>query len=124
MLNSLKLRMLMNCNKVLYVLLGLLFFTQSFSQTVRVRKEWSELTPQERTDYVNALSWLDDAFDDEMANDHLAGVERSKGGISNIIHHVSQFMPWHRLFLYEMENRLRATGASNLTLPYWNWYNT
>lgn len=31
---------------------------------------------------------------------------------------------WHRAFLLHFENRLRATnvsGASNITLPYWDW---
>jgi hypothetical protein len=34
----------------------------------------------------------------------------------------TQFLPWHRLFLWEMEDALRRNGSfPGLTIPYWDW---
>ena len=34
-----------------------------------------------------------------------------------------RFLPWHRIFLYELELRLNiaAGGSSNIRIPYWDW---
>jgi tyrosinase len=34
-----------------------------------------------------------------------------------------RFLPWHRVFLYELERRLNSTseGNSKIRIPYWDW---
>ena len=37
------------------------------------------------------------------------------------IHQPSKFIAWHRAFLWEFENEIRAIGGEDLTLPYIDW---
>src|SRR5262245_2969344 len=42
----------------------------------------------------------------------------------NFAHGNSSFLPWHREFLWRMENALRASipgVTDNVTIPYWDW---
>ncbi len=33
-----------------------------------------------------------------------------------------RFLPWHRVFLYELESRLNSTPeGNNIRIPYWDW---
>ena len=36
------------------------------------------------------------------------------------VHGCSQFLPFHNIFLYDLETHLRRYNK-NITLPYWNW---
>ena len=36
------------------------------------------------------------------------------------LHNKEQFLPWHRLYLLNMENLLRRVDA-RVTVPYWDW---
>ena len=88
----------------------------------RIRKDHSEMTPSEKTAYVNALIVLrNNGTLTMIANHH-------SSHFSSPIHSTSTtngefFLPWHRVFAFEMENYIRGTSAaaSSLCIPYWDW---
>lgn len=40
---------------------------------------------------------------------------------SNCPHNKPEFLPWHRLYVLDLENRLNQFSAESISLPYWNW---
>ncbi len=104
----------------IYIAAFLLFTHSVLAQ--RIRKDHREMTPAEKTAYVNALIVLrDNGTLTMMANHH-------SGHFNTPIHSTSTtngefFLPWHRLYAFQMENLIRATSvtASNLCVPYWDW---
>lgn len=36
-------------------------------------------------------------------------------------HNGAYFLPWHRFFLFYLENYVRTTFDADFTLPYWDW---
>ena len=89
-----------------------------------IRKEWRELSDQERADYVNAVVCLHQKpskmpqikspsrFDD-VAFVHSAARKLAHGNPS--------FLPWHRAFLHTYETILKTDCGYKGTLPYWDW---
>ncbi|KAH9266572.1 hypothetical protein BASA84_001059 [Batrachochytrium salamandrivorans] len=71
-----------------------------------VRREWRELTPDEQTNYVNAVICL------KMSPSRLP---RTLGPVSAV------FLPWHRSFLNSYENALRDECGYPGALPFWDW---
>ena len=88
----------------------------------RIRKDHLEMTPAEKTAYVNALITLrDNGTLSAMASHHSSHFNspiHSTGSYTGEF-----FLPWHRIFAVEMENAIRSTSAlaSNLSVPYWDW---
>jgi hypothetical protein len=87
----------------------------------RVRKDVTSLNAEE-------LEALGKAFSELMKRDPshpdsyfaLAGVH----GLPEqwCAHHVDPFNPWHRIYLRQFEDALRAVpGCENVTLPYWDF---
>lgn len=108
--------------KILIIFLALTFsFTRITAQSIR--KDYREFTQQEMNDYVAALNILfSQGTITEFQEAH------SEHGTSSPIHTVGtfngeQFLPWHRFFQIDMEQRLKATNTSYayLSIPYWNW---
>lgn len=104
----------------LYIALILLVSDTVMAQ--RIRKDHLEMTPAEKTAYVNALIVLRNNGTLTTMADHHASHFNSP------IHTTGSytgefFLPWHRLFAIEMEDAIRGTStlASNLTVPYWDW---
>jgi tyrosinase len=94
---------------------------------VKVREEWSTLSPRERIAYTDAVrclqnkpakspaSWASGAktrYDDWVAT-HIDQTPR--------IHYTGTFLGWHRYFLWEYEQALRNECGYQGTQPYWNW---
>lgn len=83
-----------------------------------VRREWRALTPEQQQSYIDAVntlaasgsytSWLNTHID--MSMDVYA-------------HNSDGFFPWHRWYVWNFENQLRALGPqySCLSIPYWDW---
>ena len=108
---------MINVNRMKRIKILILFCCiTSISYSQRIRKEWSELTDSENSKLYVALSSLDHAFVDEMADEH-------RRLFGSGIHDFPDFLPWHRIFIYELERRILAIEELT-TLPYWNWYNT
>lgn len=88
----------------------------------RIRKDHREMTPAEKTAYVNALVVLrNNGTLTMLANHHTSH-------FTTPIHTTSStngefFLPWHRLFAIEMEDYIKNTSAaaSPLCIPYWDW---
>jgi tyrosinase len=85
-----------------------------------VRKEIRELTVTERRNFFKALRTL---HTQRSGRNGLTGWEE----LSQIhleynydIHGVPCFLPWHRVFLKDLERRLQQIDPS-VRMPYWDW---
>ncbi|KAG5635596.1 hypothetical protein H0H81_010667 [Sphagnurus paluster] len=88
------------------------------------RKEWRMLEVHERKDYIRAVQCLQglppissfpsvkSRFDDFQAL-HINLTDR--------IHLVGQFLPWHRRFVSVYEAKLRKKCGYQGANPYWDW---
>ncbi len=83
---------------------------------VRVRKEIHALTVEERELFIDTYRQAWDAPNSElrqMADEFLTNFSRG-------LHNNGAFLPWHRGYLLQVENRLREISP-NITIPYWDW---
>ena len=77
------------------------------------RKNFVDLSNLERNRLANAFNQLyDDGIITSYANAHDAGWAN--------IHRGPAFLPWHRWFLLQLEQHLRAIDA-RVSIPYWDW---
>ncbi|KAJ7100707.1 tyrosinase [Mycena belliarum] len=89
-----------------------------------VRQEWRALTNSQKASYISAVQCLQrlpgttnlpgarTRFDDFQAIHVLMSEE---------IHLVGQFLPWHRRLLNVFETALREECAFHGVIPYWDW---
>ncbi|CRK59534.1 putative tyrosinase [Alloactinosynnema sp. L-07] len=86
-----------------------------------IRKNQANLTATERTNLVNALLAMKaNGQYDVFVQQH---IDRSNGDSDNgvrIGHRAPSFLPWHRRFLLDFENALKAINPA-VDLPYWDW---
>ncbi len=81
-----------------------------------IRKDANLLTPAERAELVAAILEL------KRAGIYDQFVLRHSSAPMSGIHRVPAFLPWHRRFIWDLEQELqRVSGNSNLGIPYWNW---
>jgi len=82
------------------------------------RKEWRNLSKNERLAFIGRMNEIHNeakgtaSFFDKLAKIHS---ETNRG-----IHGNPSFLPWHRYFLYKVEQELQKTGQ-DITIPYWDW---
>ncbi|KAK8064467.1 Di-copper centre-containing [Apiospora phragmitis] len=96
-------------------------------ETASIRREWSDLSADERIAYTTAIRCLQtlpsksDAkevpgarsrFDDFMAV-HMA--------MTPYIHNSANFLAWHRYYLFTYEKALKEECGYAGAHPYWNW---
>ncbi|RYP61939.1 hypothetical protein DL771_009946 [Monosporascus sp. 5C6A] len=96
-------------------------------ETASIRREWGDLSDAEREDYISAVQCLQSKpslleegvapgaksrFDDYVAV-HIS--------MTDDVHFVSKFLPWHRYFLWTYEKALREDCGYTGYQPYWNW---
>jgi tyrosinase len=83
---------------------------------VRIRKNAESLTPAERDRFLDALGRLNDRgmgpFSDFRAMHTQASDLEAHGGAG--------FLPWHRVYLLDLERELQAIDPS-VALPYWRF---
>lgn len=108
--------------KYIALFIALILVVSDTIMAQRIRKDHLEMTPSEKTAYVNALITLRNNGTLAMMADH------HTSHFNSPIHSTGSytgefFLPWHRLFAIEMEDAIRGTSslASNLTVPYWDW---
>ncbi len=83
----------------------------------RCRKNQSTLTATERSRFVQAVLALKASGRyDAFVQTHID----SMTGTNMWAHRRPGFLPWHRQYLLDYENELRAIDAT-VTLPYWDW---
>jgi len=94
---------------------------------IRVRRNANELSPKAREDFLFALAKLNgiqvDAditpgpgrgiYVEDFVALHVAGADLSQ-------HRDSHFLPWHRLYLLDLERQLQLIRPA-VTLPYWRF---
>ncbi len=94
------------------------------TQQLMVRKSIYSLSPDEVNRLVNAINTMraDGEYQD-FVNRHIQSMmtetpPNDPTTDRNVAHRGPAFLPWHRAFIYEFEERLRAIDPS-VTLPYW-----
>lgn len=96
------------------------------------RKDQADLSPAERQLFLDALT----AVNTYGAYGQLVGIHTD---MSHTMHRMppnvdpndptgvlgqQRFLPWHRVFLYELEQQLQAAVSPQKTsIPYWDWAN-
>lgn len=92
---------------------------------IRVRKDANTLNEKARNDFLDALAFLNGIGDFPAAG---AGkgiyvtdfVGMHVAGAYDIGHGDSHFLPWHRLYLLDLERLLQKVNPA-VTLPYWRF---
>lgn len=95
---------------------------------IRVRKNANDLSEKARNDFLDALAFLNGIGDFPAAG---AGrgiyvtdfVGMHVAGAYSIGHGDSHFLPWHRLYLLDLERLLQKINPA-VTLPYWKFDET
>lgn len=86
-----------------------------FCGSIRERWAWTDHTCSEQDEYLEAVF----ALKENGTYDEFVRVHRAMNGIA---HGVSEFLPWHRWFIYRFEDALReVSGNPCMTIPYWDW---
>jgi tyrosinase len=84
---------------------------------VRVRKDAETLTEGEKTRFIRAFALLNQkdgyAFYKQFTDMHIANTDDE-------IHFYENFLPWHRLYLLNLERDLQEIDSS-VSLHYWRW---
>ncbi|KAI1086315.1 Di-copper centre-containing protein [Rostrohypoxylon terebratum] len=96
------------------------------NRSLTVRKSWDEIDDVTRADYIRAVHCL--AAKPALTDKRLApgAVNRLDDftyihiNQTNIIHQSGYLLPWHRLFLWQMEKALREECGYKGHLPYWD----
>lgn len=104
-------------------------------QVVRVRKNVTTLSTQEKADFVAALKKLKatpspyDAsmnYYDQFVYWHLKAFYCTTGsghGLHGMYpaHMNPAFLPWHRVYLDLFESALKEVSGKDIAIPYWDW---
>ncbi|KAJ1337258.1 tyrosinase [Microdochium nivale] len=91
-----------------------------------VRKEWRELTGEEKAEYLRAAVCVRN-----LPSKHYKDISAVTKRLDDLvfthitltldIHFVANFLPWHRWFLQQHEKILRDECGFKGTQPYWDW---
>jgi hypothetical protein len=117
-------------------------FGYSYAQSVSIRKNYKEMGPMEITDFNDALQ----QFWNMGSNSATSGLPTttsyladfaimhfeigvSASGTHTSIHNSIYFLPWHRAFLLDYEQRIKQHSKTThpihpydyLAVPYWDW---
>lgn len=91
---------------------------------LRIRKSITRLTDQELNNLRRAYEGLyaisaDGGSNDERGYQWIAGLHGHPSPVY-CIHGPVSFLPWHRAYIYEFEQRLQEIDP-RVMLPYWDW---
>ncbi len=89
-----------------------------------IRKNYTEMTPEEKTVLVSAFQTLGDPANGiirDIANFHNINFSANSGGIHQAsTEAVNNFHAWHRYASWELEHDMQKLNP-HITLPYWDW---
>ena len=83
---------------------------------VRIRKDANKLTPGERDRFISALAQLNNQGAGRFAD--FRDMHTDAGDLE--AHGGPGFLPWHRVYLLDLERELQAIDPS-VSLPYWRF---
>uniref|UniRef100_A0A0W0GBL7 Tyrosinase copper-binding domain-containing protein n=1 Tax=Moniliophthora roreri TaxID=221103 RepID=A0A0W0GBL7_MONRR len=91
-----------------------------------IRREWRELSDSEKQEYHRAVICLKTRPARHYSNipvvktraDDFTWMHRE---VSDLVHEVAAFLPFHRLFLQLWEDALRSECGYTGYAPYWDW---
>ncbi|ORY37632.1 Di-copper centre-containing protein [Rhizoclosmatium globosum] len=87
-----------------------------------VRKEYRDLTDDERNQFLRGLTLLREAPSLTGRANRYFDYVAVHGMATNMIHHVPVFFPWHRYYLNYLEEEMQTLlKNSSFALPYWSW---
>jgi tyrosinase len=91
-----------------------------------VRKEWRELSKDEKAEYLRAAVCVRNlprkAYTNiEAITSRLDDLVYTHNSLNLDIHFVANFLPWHRWFVQYHERLLRDECDFKGTQPYWDW---
>lgn len=108
--------------------------TASAEDVLRVRKSVTDLTLEERADFVDgvlALKSTPSPYDpslsyyDQFVAWHVALSDCNPADPLALHRQMSHagpmFLPWHRQYLLLFEDALRAVTGKDIAVPYWDW---
>jgi tyrosinase len=87
------------------------------------RKNQSQMEPHKKEQFLNAFKYI-------IANGQFADLVSIHSDAATYRIHTEwvdtdtnqRFLPWHRVFLHELEYRLNTTPeGSDIRIPYWDW---
>jgi tyrosinase len=90
------------------------------------RKEWRQLSNEERRSYINAVKCLhstapEAGYEIAAVQNILDDMTYTHNSLAGDIHFVAQFLPWHRWILARHESLLRNMCGYTGAQPYWDW---
>lgn len=91
-----------------------------------VRKEWRELTADEKAEYLRAAVCVRNLpkakyADIEAVTSRMDDLVYTHHTLNLDIHFVANFLPWHRWFVQLHEDLLRDECDFKGVQPYWDW---
>ncbi|KAI8847826.1 hypothetical protein BC829DRAFT_230186 [Chytridium lagenaria] len=96
--------------------------------TMRTRREWSQMSSSQQTDYIEAVKLLisrpsnggNANSPETMSFNDFVQLHTSA---AYFVHATAQFYPFHRAMVWAWERALRSTSSrySDITVPYWEW---
>lgn len=107
----------------------------SSDPTLRVRKNITSLSAQERADFIGAIKKLKStpspydpllSYYDQFVYWHLKAFYCTPGGAHDLTdmypaHMNPAFLPWHRVYLDLFEKALKSVSGKDVAIPYWDW---
>ncbi|KAF7589831.1 hypothetical protein BBP40_003641 [Aspergillus hancockii] len=105
------------------------FFSRSCTkEKMTIRKEWRHLNQKEQDTFLDAVQCLMDkpAKSGLIATtSRFSDLQALHRGMTNtayadIIHHVGQFLPWHRYYMHIYETLLRDECGYTGSIPWWD----
>lgn len=87
------------------------------------RKNQSQIDPEEREQFLRAFKYI-------IANGQFVDLVSIHSDAATYRIHTEwidtdtnqRFLPWHRIYLHELETRLNTTPeGNNIRIPYWDW---
>lgn len=77
------------------------------------RKDQAKLSAQEQQRFLCALSVL-------IQNGTFGQLVAIHADMSHMMHGTQRFLPWHRIYLIQLEKALQAAHP-DVSIPYWDW---
>ncbi|PWY66784.1 hypothetical protein BO70DRAFT_419105 [Aspergillus heteromorphus CBS 117.55] len=105
------------------------FFSRTCTQAkMTVRKEWRNLTKTQQDHFLDSVQCLMDRPAQSgltATTSRFSDLQALHRGMTNtasadIIHHVGQFLPWHRYYMHIYETLLREECDYTGPIPWWN----